>query len=176
VVTHLPTIAARADRHLVVAKRTKAGIATSDVETVRGEDRVSELSRMLGDADAETARAPRGGALESRLTRISRPRRARVRAPASELHHFSHHQTWPALRSRPDPPAPPAPERRPRTEACVSHVPRAISAAGVFGDRPSAINRPISSANRSRPIRTTSVGIAASAAQSIGGESPHRAR
>jgi DNA repair protein RecN (Recombination protein N) len=56
VITHLPQIAARADRHLVVAKRTRAGIATSDVTVVHGEDRVIELARMLGDADAETAR------------------------------------------------------------------------------------------------------------------------
>jgi DNA repair protein RecN (Recombination protein N) len=56
VVTHLPTIAARADRHLVVAKRTKAGIATSDVLVVHGEDRVAELARMLGDPDGQTAR------------------------------------------------------------------------------------------------------------------------
>jgi DNA repair protein RecN (Recombination protein N) len=56
VVTHLPTIAARADRHLVVAKRTRGGIATSDVAPVLGEDRVIELARMLGDPDAATAR------------------------------------------------------------------------------------------------------------------------
>jgi DNA repair protein RecN (Recombination protein N) len=56
VVTHLPTNAARADRHLVVAKRTKGGIATSDVGPVHGEDRIIELARMLGDPDATTAR------------------------------------------------------------------------------------------------------------------------
>jgi DNA repair protein RecN (Recombination protein N) len=56
VVTHLPTIAARADHHLMVAKRTRGGIATSDVSLVLGEDRITELARMLGDADAATAR------------------------------------------------------------------------------------------------------------------------
>ena len=56
VITHLPQIAARADRHLVVSKRAKAGIATSDVAVIHGEDRVAELARMLGDPDAETAR------------------------------------------------------------------------------------------------------------------------
>ena len=56
VITHLPQIAARADRHLVVAKRARAGIATSDVTVLHGEDRVGELARMLGDPDAETAR------------------------------------------------------------------------------------------------------------------------
>jgi DNA repair protein RecN (Recombination protein N) len=56
VVTHLPQIAARADRHLVVSKAAKGGVATSDVEVIHGEDRVTELARMLGDADAATAR------------------------------------------------------------------------------------------------------------------------
>lgn len=56
VITHLPQIAARADRHLVVAKRTQGGLATSDVMVIHGEDRVTELARMLGDPDAETAR------------------------------------------------------------------------------------------------------------------------
>ncbi len=56
VITHLPQIAARADRHLVVSKKAKGGLATSDVEPIHGEDRVTELARMLGDPDAGTAR------------------------------------------------------------------------------------------------------------------------
>ena len=56
VITHLPQIAALADRHLVIAKRTRGGLATSDVSQIHGEDRVTELARMLGDPDAETAR------------------------------------------------------------------------------------------------------------------------
>lgn len=56
VITHLPQIAARADRHLVVSKRAKAGVATSDVQVIHGEDRVAELARMLGDADGDAAR------------------------------------------------------------------------------------------------------------------------
>lgn len=56
VVTHLPQIAACADRHLVVSKAAKGGVATSDVQTIHGEDRITELARMLGDADAATAR------------------------------------------------------------------------------------------------------------------------
>jgi len=31
-------------------------VATSDVQTIHGEDRITELARMLGDADAVTAR------------------------------------------------------------------------------------------------------------------------
>jgi DNA repair protein RecN (Recombination protein N) len=56
VITHLPQIAARADRHLVVSKRARAGVATSVVEWIHGEDRVAELARMLGDPDGDTAR------------------------------------------------------------------------------------------------------------------------
>ncbi len=56
VITHLPQIAARAERHLVVSKAAKRGIATSDVQQIHGEDRVTEIARMLGDAEGGTAR------------------------------------------------------------------------------------------------------------------------
>ncbi len=56
VITHLPQIAACADHHLRVAKSQAQGIATSDVATLRGEDRIDELARMLGDADGDAAR------------------------------------------------------------------------------------------------------------------------
>ena len=56
VITHLPQIAARAERHLVVSKAARRGIATSDVLQIHGEDRITEIARMLGDADADTAR------------------------------------------------------------------------------------------------------------------------
>lgn len=56
VITHLPQIAARADRHLVIAKRARGGIATTDVQVAHGEDRITELARMLGDPDGDTAR------------------------------------------------------------------------------------------------------------------------
>jgi len=54
--THLPQIAARADRHLVVSKAARAGIATSEVTQIHGEDRIVELARMLGDAEGREAR------------------------------------------------------------------------------------------------------------------------
>jgi DNA repair protein RecN (Recombination protein N) len=56
IITHLPQIAARADRHLRIAKATRGGIATSDVSVLHGEDRVLELARMLGDPDGDAAR------------------------------------------------------------------------------------------------------------------------
>ncbi len=46
-VTHLPQVAACADRHLVVAKRAAAGSVASDVQPVAGEARVAEIARML---------------------------------------------------------------------------------------------------------------------------------
>jgi DNA repair protein RecN (Recombination protein N) len=56
VITHHPQIAARADRHLVAAKRSRSGIATSEVGAIHGEDRVTELARMLGAPEGEAAR------------------------------------------------------------------------------------------------------------------------
>lgn len=47
VVTHLPQVAAFADRHVVVAKGTDGHITSASVAAVEGEDRVRELVRML---------------------------------------------------------------------------------------------------------------------------------
>ncbi len=47
-VTHLPQVAACADHHLVVAKRSEQGITISRVDHVSGEQRVAEIARMLG--------------------------------------------------------------------------------------------------------------------------------
>jgi DNA repair protein RecN (Recombination protein N) len=55
VITHLPQIAAQADRHLAVAKGAKGGVATSDVRVVDAQDRTREIARMLGDQDSATA-------------------------------------------------------------------------------------------------------------------------
>jgi DNA repair protein RecN (Recombination protein N) len=57
VVTHLPQVAAFADRHIVVRKSDRGAGATS-VETVAGAARVEELSRMLaGLPDSELGRS-----------------------------------------------------------------------------------------------------------------------
>ncbi len=56
VITHLPQIASRADRHVRVAKGTRGGVATSDVTILHGEDRIIEVARMLGDPDDDHAR------------------------------------------------------------------------------------------------------------------------
>lgn len=47
-VTHLPQVAACADRHLVVAKALQEGSTVSSVSPVAGEARVAEIARMLG--------------------------------------------------------------------------------------------------------------------------------
>ena len=57
-VTHLPQVAAFADRHLVVDKQAKGGVNSSDVRMVADKDRVVELARMLAGMDStETGRA-----------------------------------------------------------------------------------------------------------------------
>lgn len=69
VITHLPQIAARGDRHLRIAKATREGIATSDVSRLHGEDRVLELARMLGgggEAERALARALLGEGVSAR--------------------------------------------------------------------------------------------------------------
>jgi DNA repair protein RecN (Recombination protein N) len=60
VVTHLPQVAAFADRHLVVAKDTGGAITTSGVRVVEETERARELARMLAglpDSDLGIAHA-----------------------------------------------------------------------------------------------------------------------
>jgi DNA repair protein RecN (Recombination protein N) len=47
VVTHLPQVAAFADHHLVVARSEQGHVVSSDVDSVDGDTRLRELSRML---------------------------------------------------------------------------------------------------------------------------------
>ncbi|MFD5511725.1 DNA repair protein RecN [Streptomyces sp. NPDC127051] len=58
VVTHLPQVAAFADRQLLVEKTNDGSVTRSGVKILEGEDRVRELSRMLaGHEDSVSARA-----------------------------------------------------------------------------------------------------------------------
>ena len=58
VITHLPTIAARATTHLVISKEQAADTTTVTVREVAGEERVRELARMVsGDRASEAALA-----------------------------------------------------------------------------------------------------------------------
>ncbi|WP_018215042.1 DNA repair protein RecN [Salinispora vitiensis] len=73
VVTHLPQVAAFADRHLVVAKDTGGAVTTSGVRVVEDTERARELARMLAglpDSDLGIAHA------EELLAVAARERRA----------------------------------------------------------------------------------------------------
>ncbi|WP_114452824.1 DNA repair protein RecN [Halopolyspora algeriensis] len=69
VVTHLPQVAAYADRHLVVDKGSgEGGLTRSDVRMVADEERVVELARMLAGLEStETGRAHAEELLETAL-------------------------------------------------------------------------------------------------------------
>lgn len=78
VVTHLPQVAAFADRHLVVAKDTGGTVTTSGVRVVEDTDRARELARMLAglpDSDLGIAHA------EELLAVASREKSVPVRWP-----------------------------------------------------------------------------------------------
>jgi DNA repair protein RecN (Recombination protein N) len=79
VVTHLPQVAAYADRHLVVDKsRRGGGMTRSRVRTLAEDERIIELARMLaGLDDTDTGRAHAEELLEA-----ARSHRAADRAPA----------------------------------------------------------------------------------------------
>lgn len=73
VVTHLPQVAAFADRHLVVAKDTGGAVTTSGIRVVEDTERARELARMLAglpDSDLGLAHA------EELLAVAARERRA----------------------------------------------------------------------------------------------------
>jgi DNA repair protein RecN (Recombination protein N) len=58
VVTHLPQVAAFADRHVVVAKSSDGSVTTSGLSVLDDEGRVRELSRMLAGLEgSDTAQA-----------------------------------------------------------------------------------------------------------------------
>jgi DNA repair protein RecN (Recombination protein N) len=57
-ITHLASVAARADHHFVIEKSVDGGETTTSVREVRGEDRVREIARMLaGDTLTPESRA-----------------------------------------------------------------------------------------------------------------------
>ncbi|SFQ73401.1 DNA repair protein RecN (Recombination protein N) [Amycolatopsis arida] len=81
VVTHLPQVAAFADRHLVVDKGTAEGVTRSGMRVLEQHERVQELARMLaGMAETETGRAH----AEELLAAAEADKRAAGGAPAGE--------------------------------------------------------------------------------------------
>lgn len=67
VVTHLPQVAACADHHVVVTKSESAdGRVRSEIAAVDGDERVTELARMLsGRPDSASGREHAGELLAS---------------------------------------------------------------------------------------------------------------
>jgi DNA repair protein RecN (Recombination protein N) len=65
-VTHLASVAARAEHHFVIEKRTTQGATATTIRAVTGEDRVNEIARMLaGDEMSEEAKSLAQRLLES---------------------------------------------------------------------------------------------------------------
>ena len=54
-ITHLPQVAAMAERHFTIAKDSTAAPARTTVSTLAGDDVVGELVRMLGAAEGDRA-------------------------------------------------------------------------------------------------------------------------
>jgi DNA repair protein RecN (Recombination protein N) len=68
-ITHLPQIAARAHHHILVSKGARGGVTTADVTVVVGDDRVTEVARMLGgDPESGVSRAHARELLETAST------------------------------------------------------------------------------------------------------------
>lgn len=65
-ITHLPQIAARGHHHILVSKGARGGVTTADVRVLDGDDRVTEIARMLGgDPESDVSRAHARELLES---------------------------------------------------------------------------------------------------------------
>ena len=68
VVTHLPQVAAWGDQHYVVEKSIDGTVISSGVTSVQGEDRISEIARMLaGLQDSSSAKEHAAELLNMRL-------------------------------------------------------------------------------------------------------------
>jgi DNA repair protein RecN (Recombination protein N) len=84
-ITHLPQIAARGHRHILVSKGARGGVTTADVSVLAGDARVTEIARMLGgDPESDVSRAHARELLESASASDAvadpPPRRAKKRA------------------------------------------------------------------------------------------------
>ena len=74
VVTHLAQVAAQATNHVAVRKEVRKGVTFATAETLREDDRVEELARMLsGSLAMESAVEHARNLLNARKT----PRKAR---------------------------------------------------------------------------------------------------
>jgi ATPase involved in DNA repair len=80
VVTHLPQVAAFADRHLVVTKSGDGAVTSADVVAVEGPDRVAELVRMLSGLEGSAT----GAAHAEELLEVARAEAGGAALPAGE--------------------------------------------------------------------------------------------
>ena len=82
-ITHLPQIAARAHHHILVAKGARGGVTTADVAVLVGEQRITELARMLGgDPESDISRAHAAELLETAVVPEPKPVKRRGTRPA----------------------------------------------------------------------------------------------
>ena len=78
--SHLPQIAARAHHHILVSKGERGGVTTADTRVLDGDDRVTEVARMLGgDAESEVSRAHARELLQTAAIAPAAAPRARTR-------------------------------------------------------------------------------------------------
>ncbi|HET9455442.1 MAG TPA: hypothetical protein VFO66_14255, partial [Gemmatimonadaceae bacterium] len=77
-ITHLPQIAARGHRHILVTKGAREGVTTADVTLLGDAARVTEVARMLGgDPESATSQAHAAELLQE-ASKDAKPRRARA--------------------------------------------------------------------------------------------------
>ncbi len=82
-ITHLPQIAARGHHHILVSKGARGGVTTADVTVVSGDERVTEIARMLGgDPESEVSRAHARELLEHAVADARSGSGERTREPA----------------------------------------------------------------------------------------------
>jgi DNA repair protein RecN (Recombination protein N) len=68
-ISHLPQIASRAHHHILVSKGERGGVTTADTRVLDGDERVTEVARMLGgDADSDVSRAHARELLQASVT------------------------------------------------------------------------------------------------------------
>lgn len=77
-ITHLPQVAAHADRHFRVQKERRGGRTTSQVETLGAEESVRELARMLAGAEVTPRSLELAGELRARARGRRTPEQARA--------------------------------------------------------------------------------------------------
>lgn len=82
-ITHLPQVAAFADRHFVVAKKAAGGRTVTTVAEVSGDERVDEISSMLGGLKVTDTTRKHASELIEAATNISGKRKAQGPKPGA---------------------------------------------------------------------------------------------